>query len=158
MKRLSSTRLRLAPSPPIFISSSACVTALSRSVRRSVPTARGPPGSAGGGPELFRGPQDRLDDVLVAGAAAEVARQRPAHLFLGRIRVGVQQCLGGHHHPGGAEPALQAVLLLEALLQRVQFAGGGQALHRFDLVPSAWTASIVHDLTAVPSTSTVHAP
>src|SRR5262245_33994227 len=113
MKRLSSTRLRLAPSPPIFISSSACDTALSRSVLARGPpfAARGPPGSAGGGPKLFRGPQDGLDDVLVAGAAAEVARQRPAHLFLGRIRVGVQQCLGGHHHPGGAEPALQAVLL-----------------------------------------------
>src|SRR5690242_21485784 len=99
MKRLSSTRLRLAPSPPIFISSSACDTVLSR-LRQpfraccpwSVP-ARGPPGSPGCGPELLRGPQDRLDDVLVAGAAAEVARQRPPHLFLGRVRVGVEQRL-----------------------------------------------------------------
>src|SRR5215471_16792157 len=102
MKRLSSTRLRLAPSPPIFISSSACVTALSRlrppfRARCSQSAAA----SAGGGPELFRGPQDRLDDVLVAGAAAEVARQRPAHFFLGRIRVGVQERLGGYHHPRG---------------------------------------------------------
>src|SRR5215813_12739003 len=105
MNRLSSTRLRLAPSPPIFISSSACDTALSRlrqpfRARRPWPApglapglAAGvlaPRGLARGGPELLRGPQDRLHDVLVAGAAAQVARQRPAHLFLGRIRVGVQ--------------------------------------------------------------------
>src|SRR5215471_19736018 len=99
MNRLSSTRLRLAPSPPILISSSACDTALSRLRQPSVLAARGPPGSAGRGPELLRGPQDRLDDVLVAGAAAEVARQRPADFFLGRIRAGVQERLGGHHHP-----------------------------------------------------------
>src|SRR5215468_4987496 len=129
MNRLSSTRLRLAPSPPIFISSSACDTALSRlrqpfrARRRPRGLAPGfsprgfsPRGLARGGPELLRGPQDRLHYVLVAGAAAQVARQRPAHLFLGRIRVGVQERLGGHHHARGAEPALQPVLLLETLL------------------------------------------
>src|SRR6516162_8131703 len=121
MKRLSSTRLRLAPSPPILISSSACDT-----VRLLAPRL---------GSELGRRPQHRLDDVLVAGAAAQVAGQRPAHVFLGGVGVLVEQRLGGHHHARGAEPALQAVLLLEALLQRVQLAGGGQALDGADLVP-----------------------
>src|ERR1700720_1193219 len=102
MKRLSSTRLRLAPSPPIFFS----------------PSARDPSyllslSGLGGG--LFGGPQHRLHDVLVAGAAAEVAGQRPAHVLLGRVGVFVEERLGGHHHPRCAEPALEPMLLLEAL-------------------------------------------
>src|SRR3954469_2541394 len=108
MKRSSSTRLRLEPSPPILISSSA-------------DTSRLP----GFGSELGRRPQHRLDDVLVAGAAAQVAGQRPAHFLLRRIRVLLEQSRSGHHHARSAEPALQAVLLLEALLQRVQLAGTG---------------------------------
>src|SRR6185437_3746394 len=109
MKRLSSTRLRLAPSPPILTSSSAvtsrllCWLGLCWLARRLAP-------------ELGRGPQHRLHDVLVAGASAEVAGQRPAHVFLGRVGIGVEQGLGGQHHARGAEPALQPVFLLEALL------------------------------------------
>ena len=98
-------------------------------------SAAGRPGSPGTRPELVGGPQHRLDDVLVAGAAAQVAGQRPADVLLGGVGVLVEQGLGGHHHARGAEPALQAVLLPEALLQRVQLAGAGQALHRADLVP-----------------------
>src|SRR5262245_42807 len=72
MNRLSSTLFRLAPSPPILISSRACVV-----------TMMLPSGSAGGlRPDLLGGPQHGLDDVLVAGAAAEVARQGPADLVL----------------------------------------------------------------------------
>src|SRR5579859_5164358 len=104
MKRSSSTRLRLAPSPPILISSSACDIAPLLALR----------------PELVGCPQHRLDDVLVASAPAQVARQRPAHLVLGWAGVLGQQRLGGHHHPRRAEPALQPVLLLEPLLERVQ--------------------------------------
>src|SRR5712692_9837464 len=113
MNRLSSTRLRLAPSPPILISSSACDTSCLPSYVSQRPVL------ASTGLELVGGPQHRLDDVLVAGAAAQVARQRPADVFLGRVGIGVEQGLGGHHHSGGAEPALQPVLLPEALLQRV---------------------------------------
>src|SRR5215472_18532543 len=98
MNRLSSTRLRLDPSPPILISSSGCDTS-------GLPS------------ELLGRPQHRLDDVLVAGAPAEVAGQRPADLLFGRIRVAVEQGLGREHHARRAEPALQPVLLLEALLQ-----------------------------------------
>src|SRR5262249_59082344 len=79
MRRLSSPRLRLAPSPPILTSSSAVTSRLLCWLASRF------------GPELGRGPQHRLHDVLVAGAAAEVAGQRPAHLFLGRVGVGVEQ-------------------------------------------------------------------
>src|ERR1700760_3526924 len=111
MKRSSSTRLGLEPTPPILISSSADTSGL-----------------PGFGAELGGCPKDGFDDVLVAGAAAQVAGQRPAHVLLRRIRVLLEQGGGGHHHARGAEPALQAVLLPEALLQRVQLAVPGQAL------------------------------
>src|SRR5215467_9357898 len=132
MKRLSSTRLRLAPSPPILISSSAVTSRLLWLAGRlgrwwlATRLGRGWLLATRLGPELGRGPQHRLHDVLVAGTAAEVAGQRPAHVLLGRIGIGVEERLGGQHHARGAEPALQPVLLLEALLQRVQLAGGGQ--------------------------------
>src|SRR5512134_425031 len=105
MNRLSSTRLRLAPSPPILISSTALV----------MPSPR-PCSSWCLAAQLACSPQDGLDDVLVAGAAAEVAGQRPAHLVLRRVGVLIQQGLRRHHHPRGTESALQPVLVLEALL------------------------------------------
>src|ERR1039457_6803811 len=123
MKRLSSTRLRIAPRPPIVISSSDCDTSYLFTRIAWPPCQR-----SGLGTELLRGPQHRLHDVLVARAAAEVAGKRPAHVFLGRVGVLVEERLGGHHHPRCAEPALEPVLLLEALLQRVQLAGCRQAL------------------------------
>ena len=44
-----------------------------------------------------------------------------------------EQCGPGHQHAGGAEAALQAVLLLEALLQRGHAVGAGEAFHRADV-------------------------
>src|SRR4249920_1231828 len=44
------------------------------------------------------GVEDRLHDVLVAGAAAEVALQGLAHLFVGRVRVLLQEARGRHDH------------------------------------------------------------
>src|SRR5271166_674844 len=107
MKRLSSTRLRLAPSPPILISSSAC------------DMSRLP----GLGAKLGGRPQHRFDDVLVAGAPAQVPGQRPPYVLLGGVGIAVEQRFGGHHHARRAESALQSVLLLETLLQRMQLAG-----------------------------------
>src|SRR5437764_7335230 len=121
MNRSSSTRLRLEPSPPILISSSADISRL--------------PGFGPGASELGRRPLHRLDDVLVAGAAAQVAGQRPAHLLLGGIRVLLEQGRGGHHHARGAETALESVLLLETLLERMQLTGTGQALDGPELTP-----------------------
>ena len=67
-------------------------------------------------------------DVLVAGAAAQVAFQAVADLLgrgIGRV---LQQFVGGEDHPRRAEPALQAVLVPERFLDRVQRAGGPPAL------------------------------
>ncbi len=65
---------------------------------------------------------------------------------------------GLHDHPRGAEAALEAVLVPERLLERMERGAAGHALDRLDLAPSAWTASIVHDLALSPSTWTVQAP
>src|ERR1700722_14950918 len=120
MKRSSSTRLRLDPRPPILISSRArdsSAVVVTLCLR----------------PELLGRPEHRFHDVLVAGAAAQVAGQRPPHVFLRRIGVAVEQVLGGHHHARRAEPPLEAGLLPEPLLDRVQLARRGQALHGGDL-------------------------
>src|ERR1700681_2392763 len=61
-----------------------------------------------------------LDDVDVAGAAAEVAGDRLADLELARVRVLREQRAGGHQHARGAVAALPAVLLPDALLHRVE--------------------------------------
>src|ERR1700742_1420595 len=121
MKRSSSTRLRLEPRPPILISSRArdSVVLVVTSGLLAL--------------ELRGRPEHRLHDVLVAGAAAQVAGYRPPHVFLGGIRVAVEQVLGRHHHARRAEPALQAVLLPEPLLDGMQLARRGQALHGGDL-------------------------
>jgi len=52
------------------------------------------------------GLQHRVDDLVVAGAAAEVAGESLAYLGLGRVGVAVKQRLGRHQHAGGAEAAL----------------------------------------------------
>src|SRR5262245_60112986 len=114
MNRLSSTRFRLAPSPPILISSRACVT--SRPLK------------------LLGRPEHRLDDVLVPGAPAEVAGQGPADLLLGGVRIPLEQGFRGEHHARRAEAALQAVLVLEPLLYGVQLARPAESLHGGDLV------------------------
>src|SRR5262245_26057634 len=62
---------------------------------------------------LRGGVGDRGDDVLVAGAAAEVALDSVADLRLRGLRVALQQVHRVHEHAGRAEAALQAVLLPE---------------------------------------------
>src|SRR5579883_818605 len=65
---------------------------------------------------------NRLDDIDVARAAAEIARDRVAHFRFSGIGVLLQQRLAHQHHSRRAEAALQAMLLVEALLNGVQLA------------------------------------
>src|SRR6266571_4516024 len=101
MKRASSLRLTLWPMPPISIATALGLPfrGLAHRARRVV---------------------DRLDDVHVTGAAAEVAGVRFADLELGGLVVRRKEGDGRHHHSGRAEPALQPVLLMEPLLYRVE--------------------------------------
>src|SRR5438046_391210 len=74
-----------------------------------------------------------LDDVHVTGAAAEIPRNGLADLLLARVLVALEERARGHQHAGGAKTALQAVLLGEALLHRMELAALLEALDRGDL-------------------------
>ena len=71
--------------------------------------------------------QHRRHDPLIPGAAAQVAGELLADLLLVGVRSTAQERLGRHQEPGGAEAALQRVVLAEGALQRRQLAvGAGQ--------------------------------
>src|SRR4029077_17727526 len=82
---------------------------------------------------IFRGVLDRVDDVLVAGAAAQIPGDALADLPLGWRRRVVEERHGRHDHARRAVAALQAVLLPESLLQRMQLAVARQPFDRGDL-------------------------
>src|SRR5690242_18092198 len=67
-------------------------------------------------------------DLVIAGAAAEVARERETHLGLGRLGIVVEQRLGGDQEARGADAALQSGVLDELLLQGMQLLAVGYAL------------------------------
>src|SRR5215471_5411108 len=106
MKRGSSRRLMLAPN--------------SLAVAMVVPPLPGR--------HLLGRPLDGLHDVVIAGAAAEVALEPVPDLALGRLGIALEELRRRHDHARRAEPALQPVLLPEALLDRVQLAVLGHAL------------------------------
>src|SRR6185295_9723540 len=96
----------------------------SRRLTRS-PTSFGRTGVAGmviSSSPFFGGVLDRVDDVLVAGAAAQIPRDALADLPLGWRRRVVEKRHRRHDHARRAVAALQAVLLPESLLQRMQLA------------------------------------
>src|SRR5215204_3568904 len=64
----------------------------------------------------------RLDDVVVARTAAEVAIEPVADLLLARLRVARQEVGRRHDHPRRAVAALEAVRGPEGLLQRMEIA------------------------------------
>src|SRR5262249_17095784 len=77
-----------------------------------------------------------VDDALVAGAPAEVARDRDPHLLLGGVRIVAQEFEQGGQHAGRAEAALQAMVVAERFLKRGQLlVVRRDPLDREDLVP-----------------------
>src|SRR3954452_13133427 len=64
---------------------------------------------------------NRLDDVVVAGAATDIALELlPNRVLVEARALAVDDVDGGHDHSGGAEPTLQAVMLAKSLLHRVE--------------------------------------
>src|SRR3990170_8349197 len=82
---------------------------------------------AGAGPHRRCGGADGGNDVLVPGAPAEVALDGVPDLVIGRIGVALEQVDRGHDHARRAEPALEAVLLPECVLHRMELIAGGDA-------------------------------
>src|SRR6266852_1366972 len=76
-----------------------------------------------------------LEDVPVAGAAADVALQRLLDLVVARARVRTQQGGRAHQHPGRAIPALERVVIAERLLERCELAVFREPFDGLDLRP-----------------------
>ena len=62
----------------------------------------------------------RLDDVLIAGAAAQIGRQHVEQVLVADVRLALQHAGRQHQEARRAEAALQAVMVHEGLLQRMQ--------------------------------------
>src|SRR5205085_162593 len=75
-----------------------------------------------------------LDDVVVAGAPAEVPLEPVADLVVARVRMLVQEARGRHDHPRRAIAALQGMVLVERLLHGMERAVPRQSLDRRHLV------------------------
>ena len=82
--------------------------------------------------------QHGLDNLAIAGAAAQHTAQGALHLGLARLRFAPQQRLGAHQHAGGTDAALRRAKRDEGALQRRQRAVGlGQAFDRDHAAPGA---------------------
>src|SRR6266436_5586373 len=109
MKRRSSLRGTRAPMPSCAICASSS------------------PGAA-----LGRG-RNRLDDVVIAGTAAQIAVEvRPDGGLIG-MRDAPEQIDRRHDHAGRTEPALQRVILVKRGLHGMKFISISQALDGCDL-------------------------
>src|SRR5262245_58986198 len=87
-----------------------------------------------------------LDDAVIAGAAAQHGRDPLTDLGLGRLRVRLEEVERGHQHARRAEPALEPVVLVEGLLQRVEPTIAHEPLDRGD--PRAVGLDREHDARA----------
>src|SRR6478736_10068108 len=132
MNRGSSLRLTEWPMPPI----SGLVRGTASVVISSLPSSGRDRLRAGLGlgcrRHLGRRLLDRLDDVHVPRAAAQVAADPPADLLLGRVGVLTEQPGRLHDHSRRAEAALQAVLVPERLLEWMKGGAVGHPLDRLD--------------------------
>src|SRR5437762_5383823 len=118
MNRGSSRRLIAAPN------TSTAISIASPSARRAG-HRRGR-----GAAHRLGGLADGGDDVLIAGAAADVAFDRVTDLLVGGIWRSRQEVYRDHDHARRAEPALQAVVLPEGGLHGMQVVTLGKALDR----------------------------
>src|SRR5437868_3286752 len=80
-----------------------------------------------------RGGLDRLEDLHIAGAAAEVSLEGVGDLLARRAGVLVQEGARRHDEAGRAVSALDRAALGEGALQRVQFLAVGQPFNGSDL-------------------------
>src|SRR5665811_2485147 len=80
------------------------------------------------------GGENGADDLVVAGAPAEVAGEPVARLGFRRVRIAVQQGLGRDQHARRTKSALKRRMLEEFSLQRMEIMAPCQALDRLDRV------------------------
>jgi hypothetical protein len=75
------------------------------------------------------GVQDRLHNILIARATANDPFKPFPDFFFRGVWILLQQSDSGHHHPGGAVPALQAVTFPKALLNGVKLRDVAEAFY-----------------------------
>jgi len=68
----------------------------------------------------------RGDDILIAGATAQIAGNGNAHLLLGRVRIVAQEFDERRQNARRAEATLKPVVFMEGLLQGMQLVGRGR--------------------------------
>ena len=76
---------------------------------------------------LVGGLLDGFEDAHVAGAAAEVSGEAFLDFGEGGVRVFGQEMMRGKDHAGGADAALRATVLQEALLDGVEVSWQGSS-------------------------------
>ena len=81
--------------------------------------------------EDLRRQQDAVDDLHIAGAAADIVADGERRLLTGGVGVHVQQSLGGDDHAGDAEAALDGSRLAEGEGKDLLFPVA-ESLHRHD--------------------------
>src|SRR5581483_1374155 len=79
--------------------------------------------------------RDGIHDLRIAGAAADVPRNRRANFLARRRGIVLEQNLGGQNHCRRAVTALRRARFGKGNLQRVRFAVLGDALDRRQRVP-----------------------
>src|SRR5262247_976970 len=75
--------------------------------------------------QALGGERDGLDDLPIAGAAAQVARDRLEDVGPRGLQIAGQQRVGGEDYARRAVAALQAVGLAEGILQHAELPGTG---------------------------------
>ena len=85
-------------------------------------------------PHFFRRRAHRLDDVLVAGAAAQIGREHVEQILVADVGLALEHADRQHQEARRAEAALQAVVIHEGLLHRMQLVAVGEALDGADLL------------------------
>src|ERR1041384_82586 len=79
---------------------------------------------------LSGGVLNGFDDVLIAGAAAQIPFKSMTNIVNARIGIAIEQLSRSHDHSRRTIAALQAVLLPETFLDRVEIAAGCHAFNR----------------------------
>ena len=82
---------------------------------------------------MFSGALDGFDDLVVAGAAAEVAGEVEADFFFAGCRVFFEQRFGLHDESRRADAALQSRAFEEGTLHFVEMVTAGDAFDRFQI-------------------------
>src|SRR5216684_2204163 len=85
-----------------------------------------------GGPPARR-EADRVEDLLVAGTAAQVPGEGLADLGVGGLRNPAQQVIRGDDQARRAETTLHRASVDVRLLHGIQRVGGGETFHRADV-------------------------